>query len=136
LQRRPVAFVESERERPALEPLPAQPTVMGERPGAGVVDEAVPQQQLREPMPDAHQVSARVLARPHQITGRLLVRLRDTHRHQLAQPQQPGQPLRVATVSLDLSPDARGIFDGATTVQAIPAPAHARASPYPVGAAS
>ena len=34
------------------------------------------------------------------------------------------------------SPGARGIFDGAATVHAIPAAAQARASPYPVGPAS
>ncbi len=68
---------------------------------ARVVDQPVPQQQLREPMPRPHQLATRVLARPHQIAGRLLVRLRHPHRDQLAEPQQPRQPLRVATVGLD-----------------------------------
>jgi hypothetical protein len=53
-------------------------------------------------MPRPHQLAPCVLARAHQVAGRLLVRLRDAHRHQLAQPQKPRQPLRVAAVGLHL----------------------------------
>ena len=80
-------------------------------------------------MPRAHQLTTRVLTGADEITRRLLVRLRDTHRNELARPQKPCQPLRVTPVGLHRSPDARGIFDGAATVHTIPAPAHARASP-------
>src|SRR5439155_18623597 len=130
-----VGLLEGERERPRVEPLPAQPTIMGERPGAGVVDQTMPQQQLREPMPRTHQLAAGVLTRPHQITRRLLVRLRDAHRHQLAEAQLASRSASRRSV-LTSSPEARGIFDGAATVQAIPTAAQARASPYPVGPAS
>ena len=84
-----------------VEPLPAQPRVMGERPGGRVVNKPVAKQQLREPMPRPHQLATRVLASADQIACRLLVRLRHPHRHQLAQPQQPRQPLGIATIRLD-----------------------------------
>lgn len=106
------------------------------RPRAQLVDHAVPQKQLREPLPSAHQIAARVLTGTHQITGRLLVQLKDAYRHKLAQTQKPRQSLRVSAVCLARSPDARRIFDGAATVQAIPAASQASAIPYPVGPAS
>ena len=87
-------------------------------------------------MPGPHQITARVLACAHQIARSLLVRLRHPHRHELTQPQQPRHRSASRRSVLTRSPDARGIFDGAATVQAIPAAAHARASPYPVGPAS
>ena len=55
-------------------------------------------------MPGPHQITTRVLARPDQITRRLLIRLRHMHRDQLTQPQQPRQPLRVTTIRLHFVP--------------------------------
>jgi hypothetical protein len=87
-------------------------------------------------MPRPHQLSPRVLTRSHEVTRRFLVRLRDAHRNQLTEPQQPRQPLRVATVGLD--PVRRRTLDlrWCRHRDAIPAAAQARASPYPVGPAS
>jgi hypothetical protein len=44
-----VALVEHDRQRPAVEPLPAKPRIVRPRPRSRVVDEAMPQQQLRKP---------------------------------------------------------------------------------------
>jgi hypothetical protein len=53
----------------------------------------VPQQQLREPVLRPHQRGARILPRPDQIPCRFLELARHAYRRQLAQPQQPRQPL-------------------------------------------
>jgi hypothetical protein len=75
------------------------------RPGlAPVVDDALAQQQLGQPVPGRHQIAAHVLAGPHQIPRRLLRHTRHRHRHDLAQVQQPGQVPGVPQVGLDPVP--------------------------------
>ena len=96
-----VALVEHDRERPALEPLPAKPRVVRPRPGGRVVHRPVTEQQLREPMPGAHQITAHILTSAHQITCSLLLRSRHPHRGDLAEPKQPRQPLSITPISLD-----------------------------------
>jgi len=130
-----VALVEHDRERPALEALSAKPGVMRSCPRGRVVHHPVPEQQLREPVTGAHQITAGVLACAHEITRGLVLRLGHTYRGYLAQPQQPRQPLGARRSVLTRSAAGR-IRDGAATTQLIPAPAHARASTYPVGPAS
>ena len=109
---------------------------MRPRPGGRVVHRPVAQEQLREPVPGPHQIAAGVLARADQITRGLLFRPGHPHRGDLTQPKQPRQPLGVTPIGLDPVGRRPRIFDGAATTQLIPAPAHARASPYPVGPAS
>ncbi len=87
-------------------------------------------------MAGTHQIPPRILTGAHEIPRRLLVRLRNADRDQLAEPQQPASRSASRRSVLTRSPGARGIFDGAATVHAIPAATHARASPYPVGPAS
>jgi hypothetical protein len=93
------------------------------------------EEQLREPVPSAHQIAASVLAGADQITRGLL--LRPGHRTGVVSPSRSSLASRSASrrVVVTLSAAAR-IFDGAATTQLIPAPAHARASRYPVGPAS
>ena len=75
----------------------AQPDVVSAGPrGTAVVDEAVPQQQFRQPVPGPHQVTTTVLPGPDKITRRFLVDGRDRHRRDLVRPQQTGQMERVA----------------------------------------
>jgi hypothetical protein len=97
-----VRLVECECERPRVEPLPAQPGIVGAGPRARVIDEPVPKQQHRQPMSRPHQLAARVFAGTHQIAGCFLVRLGDVHRDQFAEPQQPREPLSVTAIGLDL----------------------------------
>ena len=52
-------------------------------------------------MPGAHQITARVLTRPHQITRSLLLQRGHPHQSDLAQPKQPRQALRITPISLD-----------------------------------
>jgi hypothetical protein len=54
-----------------LEGLRRQPLTVDLRPRGPVPHAAVTQQQLREPMPAAHQVQADLFARPGEIPGRL-----------------------------------------------------------------
>jgi hypothetical protein len=70
----------------------AQPHVVLAGPGtAAVVDDPVPQQQFRQPMPGSHQIAAAVLAGADQVAGGFLVNGGDRHRADLIQPQQPGE---------------------------------------------
>src|SRR5205085_98753 len=96
-----IALVEHDREWLALEPLPAKPAIVRPRPRGRLVHHPVPEQQLREPMPGPHQITASVLTSAHEITRGLLLRLGHTYRGYLTQPQQPRQPLGVPTVGLD-----------------------------------
>jgi hypothetical protein len=96
----------------------------------------VAQQQLGQPVAGAHEIAAGVLAGAHEIACCLLLEARHAHRDELAQAQQPRQALGISAVGLDLSPEARGIFEGAATMQEICACVQARARPYPVGPAS
>ena len=85
-----------------VEALLAQPRVVRAGPGlAAGVDDPVAQQQLGQPVPGPHQITAAVLPGPHQIPGGLLLDARHRHRGDLAQPQQPGQMHRVPGVGLD-----------------------------------
>jgi hypothetical protein len=52
-------------------------------------------------MPRSHQLAACVLTRPDEITGRFFVRLGDADRNQLAQAEQPREPLRITPVGLE-----------------------------------
>src|SRR5207249_10068609 len=79
-----VALVEHDRERPALEALSAKPAVMGSCPRGRVVHHPVPEQQLREPVPGAHQITASVLTCAHEITRGLFLRLGHPYRGYLA----------------------------------------------------
>src|SRR5438046_2511934 len=115
----PVALVEHDRERPALEPLPAKPAVVRPRPRGRLVHQPMAQQQLREPVTGPHQIAAGVLASTNEITRRLLFRPRDPDRGDLTEPKQPRQPLGVPPVGLD--PIGDRIRDGAATRQLIPA---------------
>jgi hypothetical protein len=101
LSDRAAAFVEGHHERRRGEAQAAQPALVRERPGRAGPDEAAAQQQLRKPMPGAHRIRARVLARPNKITRSLLELIRDAHRRQLTQAQQTNQPLRVTAIALD-----------------------------------
>jgi hypothetical protein len=66
-----------------------------------VIAHVVAQQQLPQPVPRAHQVTAEILARPHQITQRLLRAARDPDRMQPPDHQQPQHALGVTLVGLD-----------------------------------
>jgi len=59
------------------------------------------QQQLRQPMPGAHQIAAQILTRTDEVAQRLLLDARDRHPMQLPGRQQPHQALGIATVGLD-----------------------------------
>ena len=115
-----------------------QPLAVACRPcGAVVEPDPVPQQQLGEPMPAAHQVHPHRIPRADQVTQRLLLIARNPDRMQLAGQQQPDEMLGVTRRSvLTLSPLARGILEGAATTHSTPRLASSRASPYPVGPAS
>jgi hypothetical protein len=69
------------------EPLLPQPPVVQLRPRltAGI-DDPVPQQQLRHPMPRPHQILPRGLTGPDQITRGFLRQAGYPHRHDLVQP--------------------------------------------------
>ena len=102
-----VLSVESHPGRRVGKVLAGQPRVVSTRPGrpAGV-DDAVAQQQLRDPVPGAHQVPAAVLPRPHQVPGGFLLHPWNRHRGDLIQAQQSRQVHRVPGVGLH--PVARG----------------------------
>src|SRR3990172_5210416 len=80
-----VGVLEGKGERPARKALTAEPGVVRERPRARLVHEPVAQEQLREPVPGAHQVAACVLAGANEIARRLLVGIRHPHRDEIAQ---------------------------------------------------
>lgn len=79
-------------ESSALEPLIPQPPVVFTAPGrtAGV-DDAVPQQQLRQSLPGTVQVGPGGVAGPDQITGGFLLDRRHVDRDDVAHPDQPGE---------------------------------------------
>jgi hypothetical protein len=81
-----VALVEDDRERCALEPLPAKPPVVRPRPGGRVVDRPMAQEQLREPVAGPHQIAAGVLAGAYQIARGLLFGRRHPYGRDLTQP--------------------------------------------------
>jgi hypothetical protein len=122
-EHRVVVGLERQPRRGVLEALAAQPRVVPSRPRVAVVvvDDPVAQQQLGEPVPGPHQVTAGVLTGPDQVPGGLLCDRGDGDRGDLVQPQQPGQVDRVFGVGLhpvtagflqlrrrrDLTPDPR-----------------------------
>ncbi len=84
-----------------VEPLSPQPAVVDLGPGvAAGVDDALPQQHLRQPMPGPHQIAPDILPGPHQVPGRLLLHTRHHHLDELINQQQPSQQLRVPGVGL------------------------------------
>ena len=54
-------------------------------------------------MPGRHQVPARVVASPHQVSGRLLLDAGNGHLGDLAQMQEPGQVPRVTGIFSELN---------------------------------
>lgn len=81
--------------------LPVQPGVVGIPPGLSAgVDQAVAQQELRDPVPGPHQVRPDVLAGTDQIPGGLIREARNPYRGYLPQQGQPGQMFGVAGISL------------------------------------
>jgi hypothetical protein len=60
----------------------------------------VTQQQLRQPMPRAHQIATQVLPRAHEVAQRLFLDARDRHPVQFAGGEQPDQALGVAAIGL------------------------------------
>jgi hypothetical protein len=82
--------------------LPPQPGVVGSGPGlpAGVND-ALAQQELGQPVPGRHEITAAILPRADQIPGVLLVESRDGDGRELVQPQQLGQVDGILDVGLD-----------------------------------
>ena len=55
-------------------------------------------------MPGPHQIAADIFSGPHQVPGRLLIGVGHDHFHDLIQPQQPAQMLRVLGVGFDPIP--------------------------------
>ena len=96
-----VALVEHDRERPALEALPAKPRVVCPRPRGRVVHEPMAEQQLREPVASPHQIAAGVFTGTNEVPRGFLFRRRDTYRRDLTKPKQPRQPLGITPVGLD-----------------------------------
>ena len=97
-------LVEGQLHPAPIEVLAAQPVGVRAGPRAAVPDQALAQQQLGEPVPRPHQISAGVFAGSHQVPGGFLGLGGDPHRRQLPDAQQPRQPLGVAAVGLDLVP--------------------------------
>ena len=85
------------------EPDAGQPAEMRLRPvGLRAVEaDLVAQQQLREPMPRAHQIAAQILPRADQVTQRFRLDARHRDAMQLPRRQQPHQPLGVTPIGLD-----------------------------------
>jgi hypothetical protein len=80
------------------EGLRSQPLAVRLRPRRAVPHPAVTQQQLREPVPTAHQIDADLLACPGEIPRGLRARRRDRDRRQRAGHQLPQQQIGVAAV--------------------------------------
>jgi hypothetical protein len=70
-----------------------------------VVDDSLPQQQLREPMPRRHQIAPYVVPSPDQVPRGFLFHTRNRDPGDLPEMQQPGQMPRVTLVGLDPIPD-------------------------------
>ena len=85
---------------------PRQPAAVSDRPRAGgvLVANVVTQQQLAEPLPGAHQITADRLPGANDIAQRLLLAGRDPDRVQRVDHQQAQHPLGVALIGLDLVP--------------------------------
>ncbi|MDD7942030.1 NADP-dependent oxidoreductase [Actinomycetospora lutea] len=129
-------FVESELHPAALEAVTAQPRLVRPGPGALVPDQALAQQQLGQPVPGTHQIPAAVLPGPHQIASGFLGLGRYPHPRDLTDAQQPGQPLRVAAIGLDLVPGRSLDLRRGHHLAAHAGGVSALASPNPVGPAS
>jgi hypothetical protein len=72
--------------------------------GSTLEPDPVAQQQLREPVPAAHQINADRLTGTDQVTQRFLLIARNPDCVKLAGHQQPGEQLRVATIGLHAVP--------------------------------
>jgi hypothetical protein len=91
-----------------------QPTQMCQGPMlATVEDPAMTKQKRKQLLPLLAKILRGGLARPHQITHRLV----HPNRRQFTSAKQPCQRHRVTPVVLTRSPGFLGISDGATTVQ-------------------
>jgi hypothetical protein len=96
-------------QRGLVEVLRGQPALV--QPGpcrAGAVDAAVAQQETLESAPSALQIIQQVGAGSAQIPHRFLLRGGHPDRGQISRAMQPGQPLAVSAVSLDLVPGRAG----------------------------
>ena len=107
----------------------------GPRLPAGV-DDPLPQQQFRQPVPRPHQIPAAVLTGPHQIPRRFLLDAGNRHLHDLTQPQQPGQMLRITGVGLDPIPGRALQLRRCRHHAPTPAAGGTEPDPNPVGPAS
>ena len=130
-----IRVLESRLRRRGAEALLTQPAVVRLGPRlAAAVDDPVPQQQFRHPMPGPHQILPRRLPSPDQITGGLLGQARDPHR---AQPRPTATTCARCSASrasvFTRSPAGRCNFDDAATSHRTPAAVNARANPNPVG---
>ncbi len=86
-----------------IETKTGEPSPMGLGPMApATIDPVVPQQKALQPLPCRAQVLYRRGPGPDQVTHRLVRRLGNSNRGQLARPVQPGQTHRVASVGLDM----------------------------------
>jgi hypothetical protein len=78
-----------------------QPVAVALRPRRPVVEpDPVPQQQLREPMPAAHQIHPHAVTGADQVAQGLLLIARHPDRVQLAGQQQPYQMLGITAIGL------------------------------------
>lgn len=79
------------------------PSCLHDLPGSvgAVVDDAMPQQQLRQPMPCRHQLQPGVVTRTDQVTGGFLRHGRDANCDELVHSQQPCEQDRISRVGLD-----------------------------------
>jgi hypothetical protein len=90
------AGVEAVRAQPPLVPRPPRLSA--------VVDDPLPQKQLRQSVPGRHQIPAAILTGPDQIPRGFLLHRGHPHRGDLANMQQPGQMPGIANVGLDPIP--------------------------------
>jgi hypothetical protein len=97
-----------------LEALLGEPLAPHHAPGQARQQAPVAQAELREPMPVAHPIEARVLAGADEVAGRLQLGRGDVDRLQQSAGEQAGELTRVARVGLD--PVARPL----RTAQSIP----------------
>jgi hypothetical protein len=98
-----------------------------------VVDDAVTQQQLAQPLPGAHQIPAQIFASGHRIPQRLLLLDRRYPHRCSASIINSGSTRSASRRSVLIrSWDGRSMFPGAAMPHTIPAASSALASPYPV----
>jgi hypothetical protein len=82
-----------------------QPLPVAGRPRVPVIEpDPVPEQQLREPVPAAHQIHPHRITRANQVPQRLFLIARHPDRVELPGQQQPHQVLGVSTVGLHAIP--------------------------------